>query len=355
MDSNNTTLDSSVEIIKCFSPLNFCLLYFQLSIAIAGFLLNLICVRVFVKLLSLKGNNNDLFRYLSIKSAADAYILFVMWFDQIFDPDEYYGQRSLKEYVDKLYFLKVTYLIFGFYCGYSLRLISIFSEVLSVFNRYRLLTKRFDILNKLPFGIVCLGIFSYSFGFYSYKFFSIKIINFNNFSSENNYEYVKDKELDNKMGYIHSGVRDGMCVLVILVINILTMVEIKKLLKKKKKMFKEKNKQKNHMAEIRLTIMVFVLSFIGVLAHSLQMVQYFSPDYFFFNTNECFIILFDLIFNACSFPFNFFLYYFFNLKFKKHFSNMVFEFLNLFGLKKATQPIPVSHCVSVQQINIIED
>ena len=355
MNTNNTDI-LTTEYIKCDSPLNFCLLYFQFACAVVGFFLSLICIRVFMKLLSFKGKNNDLYRYLLIKSFSDMFILFITGLDQIFDPDDYYGEYSLKNYVDNYMFLKIVYLIIGIYFTYSLKLVSIFCEVLSVFNRYRLSTKKFEKFNKIPFPIVCLAVFLYSFGFYIYKFFSIQIKKFesNNFSQEIKYEFIIDDNLDNKMGYIHSSVRDGMCVLAIIFLNVLTIIEIKKMLQKKKNMFRDKNKHKTQLAEIRITIMVFLMSFIGVLAHSLQMVQYFSPDYFFYNKYECYIIIFDLIFNLCSYPFNFFLYYFFNLKFKRHFLNIIHEFLHLFGYKKTIRTIPVSIGVSVQNVKIIE-
>ena len=128
MNTNNTDI-LTTEYIKCDSPLNFCLLYFQFACAVVGFFLSLICIRVFMKLLSFKGKNNDLYRYLLIKSFSDMFILFITGLDQIFDPDDYYGEYSLKNYVDNYMFLKIVYLIIGIYFTYSLKLVSIFCEV----------------------------------------------------------------------------------------------------------------------------------------------------------------------------------------------------------------------------------
>jgi hypothetical protein len=189
---------------------------------VASFFLNLFCILVYFKLVrSLKDkHSHDLFKYLLTKSIVDTYISFLLNLKLIFNSD-----YSQKLGVDRAYGLKVFYLIFGIYSTFSLQLISIFLEVAAAFNRYRCLKVELKLFDRFQFKYSILSMFAYSFSFYAYKFVSRQVVS----KSQNNtseYEF-KYMDLDYEMGYMHTIVRDGICVLAIILLNILTMYDLK--------------------------------------------------------------------------------------------------------------------------------
>ena len=336
---NATDLSIPLEITQCDDPLKFSILYLQVSLSVLGFFLNLICIKIFSKIVLVKSKNNDLSKYLLLKSLTNAYIVLCLTLHPIFDLENTFDNPALKSRVDEIYWLKVVYLILGIYFKYSLVLTSLFCEIAASFNRYRLATNRFIKFNKLPVEIVIICMILYSFGFYSFKFVSIQIIQIasinqtTNGTLKNSYNYLTT-DLDDTVGFVHSSVRDGLCVAILILINFFTAIEIKRILQKKSALIiKNKGKLKAQAADTRLTIMMFIMSFSCVIAHGLQIIQYFSPRSFIINSNECISLAFDLVFFLFNNQIDFFYYYFFNLNFKRIFNGFIYDFVEIFGVE----------------------
>ena len=277
MDNANTTTYS-----WCLNFYNFYQLYLELSFAVISIFLNTACVAVFVSIIRDLKNDDDLFKYLLFKSVADTYVSMAHVLGFFFS-----GSYTNVLGVDKFYVFLLFYLIFGYYFSFSLQLISVFSDIVASFNRYRTSINKFKIWNKLSYKLVILTMCVYSFAFYIYKLVSLDIVIDSGNSSIVKYAITPNK-LDKTMGYIHSIVRDGICVLIIILLNVLTALVIKSLLAKKKHLTTKKS-MRLKIANIRLSLMVFTVSILASIGHGLTLIvssDYIKASYFFghFNT-----------------------------------------------------------------------
>ena len=294
-------------------------------IHVTSFCLNLMCILVYAKLFrsnKIINKTNDLFKYLLVKSMVDTYLNFLLILELFFA-----GAYTKNLGIDKIYGLGIFFLIFGIYFMFSLELVSIMIEVAATFNRFRKIKSKFKLFDRIPFECVIVGIFVYSFGFYSYKFASTNV---SKIESKNETSYsIQKTDLDTSMGYMHSIVRDGLCVLAIIVFNIWTMYEMKNVLIRKRSLT---NVSTRDNIEKRLTLMVICMSLITIVGHGVILIRYFSPRGSFLKENQCCLAFSETLF-WFSYQINFFLYYFFNLKFKKCFLRLSLSFLGKTGFK----------------------
>ena len=100
------------------------------------------------------------------------------------------------------------------------------------------------------------------------------------------------------MGYIHTTLRDGLCVLIIIVLNVLTVIQIRNMLSKKKILTKGSKSERVQNAETRLTLMVFTMSTLTFIGHGFNFVAYVNPknnffldNFFFFTTTKKYFLL----------------------------------------------------------------
>lgn len=298
--------------------------YLQMINGLFGAAVNTVCVFVFGKMIKDKLTKEDIFKYLLFKSIVDTYISLRLSL----------GRKLTCNNcaLDNYYYVRFGYWIFCIYFGYSAQLISIMSDVASCVNRYRLFTTRFKALNRISYKIVILFICLYSFSFYIYKIIGFKIttqiILVNNQSRViyrlNSSEVIPNNISDKNskiLEYVHSIVRDGICVIAILLLNILTLCEIRTAMYKKQNLIRHrsnesqntKSSHKAQKAQIRLTLMVFTVSTITLISHGLIFI------YFFFKReSKCFQII-SYIAYELQYSLNFFFYLCFNLNFRKVF------------------------------------
>ena len=311
--------------------------YLQLINGIFGACVNLICTVVFTKMIQDKSMKEGVFKYLLFKSMVDTYISLRFSL----------GRLIKCQYceLDDYYFVKLFYWIFCIYIGFSVQLISILCDIASSFNRYRLLTMRFKVFNRISFKLAIGLICTYSFSFYAYKIVGFTIVEYSR--TENNLTrsiYILNSSaripsnLSNQtseiLGYIHSFVRDGLCVFVLLVLNILTLVEIRRAMHKKKNLIRQNSSAsavksgggvrntviKAHKAQLRLTMMVFTMSSVALISHGLIFIEYFKILSRFMRNNKCMNVV-NLMSYELQYSVNFFLYLCFNLNFRKVFFN----------------------------------
>jgi hypothetical protein len=298
--------------------------YLQMINGLFGSAVNIICIIVFAKMIKDKLTKEDIFKYLLFKSAVDTYISLRLSLGR--------KLTCINCELDNYYYVRLFYWIFCIYFGYSAQLISIMSDVASCFNRYRLFTTRFKALNRISYKVVIFFICLYSFSFYIYKIIGFKIttqsIRVNNRTQViyrlNSSELIPNNISDKNsqiLEYVHSIVRDGICVLAILLLNILTLFEIREAMYKKQNLIRHHSnetqntngKRKVQKAQIRLTLMVFTISTITLLSHGSIFI------YFFIKRNsKCFQII-SYISYELQYSTNFFFYLCFNLNFRKVF------------------------------------
>ena len=286
--------------------------YIEKFIGSFAFFLNLICIAVFVQII--RTQKEEVYKYLLFKSIVDTFISLRITLKSILDCTDCELEKS--------YGLKLFYLIVFIYFDYAAELISMLCEIVANFNRYRLLTQYFKIFDKITYRIPLCAITLYSFLFYIYLFFDYKIS-----SRTKNNETIytmTDTGLGAAsiyVGYMHSVSRNVICVAFIFVLNILTLRSVKIALKKKKRMLNDKNADKKskmmsktEQAELRLTLMVLATSAVIFIAYGMSFIKWLKIGVIY--TNKCYITITYIIY-WLSFSLYFFIYFYFNLSFKR--------------------------------------
>ena len=310
-----------------------CEAYLSPTLGVISFFLNLMCVVVFIKLIRNKKLKDDIFKYLLLKSILDAYLSIR---NSLFHT---FNCQSCE--IEKIYALKLLHWILLVYLGFVLQLVSTFCQIGSSINRYRNLTKKFKFFDYIPIKFIFMSMFIYSSAFYIYKFFDLRIVEQIETNTTSvryvlnlDEHYLKDSSII--IGYVHTLVRDGITIMVIFVFNLLTLIEIKKVMNKKRRLVKINTKQMSskdraERAEIRLTIMVVIICFMVLVGHGLLLLFYFK-----ISSNKCFsrvsIILFYL-----PYEINLVFYICFNLNFRHVFIGYVSKFLSIFKVKLDTK------------------
>jgi hypothetical protein len=300
--------------------------YLKLLISAIGLFFNILCIIGFTRSKNFKNqsSNMNVFKYLLIKSYCDAYLLahnvvFCLLF--MFIKPEFYLNYSLC----------VFRLIFEEYFDYIAELVSMFCEIGANFNRYRTITNKYEFLNKIPFVAKAFTMFFYAFGFYAYKFFQFTCIPLDNLYNDSSIGYNLTLKYEKKytieyktLFFIHSIVRDGLSILIVLILNIITMQFMKKALSAKSNMAKKSGGQQNNAnnsekianAEKNVTHLVIVSGFITIFGHILFLVYHLPVD--IIHNDDCLNMISSILFYF-SYSFNFFIYYMFNIHFKNYF------------------------------------
>ena len=283
--------------------------YIKTVNGIIGTVLNFICAVIFYKLIRNSTKKDNLNKYLFIKSIFDTltYVVVIA------------TQTATLSKSDKSYEYQVIYLILYKYILTSFELMSMFLEIASILNRYLAFSRVNKKLESFVFKFLIWIIVAYSFGFYVYRFFDEKIEK----SSVNKLNETSYKLTGKRLGgisfildCIHSTVRDGIFVFLILILNILTLIKLRKVMKNKmllqsKSIYKDK---KLGQTGFRLTKMVVATSSITFFGHILTIISYSGINVI--NSNNCYTTFRSFTFFSCN-SFNFVLYYFFNLNFRR--------------------------------------
>ena len=275
--------------------------YFEMSFSLFCFFLNFICIVVFMKIIRNQKINDDIFKYFLAKSIADTFLTLIIPLDSILE-----AENTIIPDLSKIYFFHVLNLIFGYYLAFCLQLFSMVCEIVACFSRYRMSVNKWKIFDKLSYKIVIGSIAIYCFGFYTYKFASLNIAKVQNNNSEDTW-IILENELDTKMGYVHSFVRDGVCVFVIIALNVLTVVQLRKTLTRKRTLTKGSRSHRVQKAEIRLTLMVLTMSTFTFIGHGLVLINYLKITILF--KNLCFRLIRRTLY-WLSYEIDFFLLFF---------------------------------------------
>ena len=277
---------------------------------------NCLCLIAFVQIVRCN-NTQDIYKYLLYKSFIDIFISVRFAFKSFFNCTNCLFETS--------YALKVFYLIFFIYVDYALELLTLLCEVVACFNRYRFVTKTLSIFDKFSYKLVLVSMTIYSFLFYVYLFFDRQIIPQMPFQNETIVFYlINENSLGTTsyfLGYIHSVIRNLICVTFIVILNVLTLYSVKKALDKKKQLVNNVAKStsgkilsKSERAELRLTLMVISTNLVIVVAYGMSFIKWMKIKEV--DADKCFSTS-NYIVYLMSFVLNFFIYFYFNLSFKK--------------------------------------
>jgi len=303
-------------------------------LGIMGFVCNLAGIGVFIKLLRTKNFNKDLYKLSLFQAIADAYFSFSI------TTFNFSKSKQLKQ--------TYNYLMFELIClrygHYLVQTLSVILEIIICFFRYKELTKRFAIINKIPLSVIMLVLILLSFSFSIFKLIERQVfpkqsiingtnLTWSNQSTNNSYNinsnvFYELKYTDFRwstfgivMRFVNSFVKDGVCVLVIWILNGLLIFKMRELMNNKKKLF-ENNKvalKKNERVENKLTVMVISKGIFTSIGHFLTFIYYLpKPET---DSDKCFEMSTFLIYDLAFF-FAFFFYYFFDKNFSKTFNSL---------------------------------
>ena len=286
--------------------------YIEKSVGALAFVLNTLCVLVFLKII--RYQEEDIYKYLISKSIVDCYISLRISLKSVLN-----CQDCVVEHV---YGLKVFYLIFFIYIQYTAELISAMFDIAANFNRYRFLTKRFKIFNKISLKIAILVMTLIGFLFHFYLLIDNKIVSKTKNNGTVTIYSIKNGNLG--LGSIILDCakiifKDVASLALVIILNTLTLRTVKKTMDKKKLMMQGKTSKlmrKTEKTELRLTLMVVTSSFAVLISHVMNIIILLSKiELIIFD--KCFVIVAYFLY-WLSYSFYFFIYLYFNLSFKKN-------------------------------------
>jgi hypothetical protein len=327
----------NVTISKCNDILN---IYLVPITAIIGSLLNLTCLIIFFKIIKRdqrdrSNSNSRMFQYLLLKAFCD----FLTQFPLVIMP-LYFCDNFL---VSKSYVMQMVYILFYWYWPDSLstssglfEIAATFDCAISIRNRIKW-TKQRCVFN----GIVWFCFF-FPFIFHIFLFFKFSIVKSAGVYPDKieyliNGTYFSSLTISDVFDVSESLIRDVFVLIVLLIINIFVLIELKRVRKRKIQLHKKENTTTENtqgsvsLAEMRKIKMIFVLCIIYFVFHTPYLVYTIHPILKSFKLKfwSQWLAVSSFTFNT-SYLFYFFIYFFFNLQFRKIFLSK-FYFLNFFN------------------------
>ena len=315
LNSSRTSCTTLYDVSPCDIFIFVYQSYIKQVIGGLGTILNLISALVFACIIrnSNAKQQNDLFKYLLLKTVCDTYISV---------------RTTLRTPlickncpIEKIYAFKIITVIFFDYIQYAVNLLSTLTTVASGFNLLRSIDNNLSFFNRMPVALPVALMSVASFAFYVYKLFDFRIdATFrNNSSTEPVYElkYGQLQSVSNILDRTQSILVDGACQVVVIALNVLTALKVKQILQNKHKLtalkqprasLKAKNADK---AQLRLVFMIMATSTLAFVCSGINLVKFLNV----FPKNECYSAWTDCVYWT-QYDFKFFVYYFFNLSFQ---------------------------------------
>jgi hypothetical protein len=258
-----------------------------------GLAFNLINACVFlILILTEKKFKSDMYKYLLLKTLFDAYYLFNVILIKYYDCKGCH----LRENSYELY----LYWIFSFYLNQVASLMSILTEIAANLDRYIHVSQKLEYLKKIPSGLSLLVMSIFSCLIYVNKFYEREMTKeFNTVHNKTlyrlRYNSFSVTNLTLNIDFMQSTIRDCICVFIILVVNLFTLLSMRKTFKRKRKLnssfyksldknkkalrkkFNETNRLQSikvNRAENKITVMVVLTGIVTCVGHGL---------YFLFN------------------------------------------------------------------------
>lgn len=283
--------------------------YSNLIIIIFGFITNLICIIIFINIIKRSTTDIRMFNYLFMKSICD-FLLFAL---AIIHPLNNCSHSRLCS----IYFFKLYDDLYLHWIDPSLTIASVYFEVLATIVCYLSLKNRFSFLFKKK-------------SFYLNSFIILFISFLLNFPKVY-YHQISQTLLLRFVSYSFSTLRDIISTIILIYVNILIFIEIKKLIMFKIEHKNQKTLLVSILAKKRKTKMIIVLAINCIIFHAPIVLWQFYGQ---FNIkNKYWEIYLNFAINTLWFSYAtpFFIYIIFNNIFRSTF----FEFItNLITILK---------------------
>lgn len=299
-----------------------------------GFLANLVCIVVLASpsLLNTKRSGN-MFKYLLMKAIMDGVVL---------------AGRTASPFINchtcfsfsASYGIKLALLIKEHYLKLTFLLCSMLYELMANLDRYLMLTKRFESFHNSNncFKVICVAIILLSHLCYVFKFLTLDIAKRERADNSTEY-YLAEKAttFNEYYGLAQSVFRDIVCVVLLIILNVLIIINMRKLLQKKQSLAGHQsqsrldpNSSRTSRAQINLTRLILVTSLITLFSRFPVILKYLPVKAI--NSNLCILIAVESLYEL-SVSINLLVYIQFNRRFRKRLQFMVFETLGKIGLK----------------------
>jgi hypothetical protein len=287
-------------------------------INIISFLMNFICVLVFLKVLKNKRRANEpasssiMYKYLLLKSICDTLTGLIQTSVLIFKENNYSGSlvRSIWSLVFYLYFSQSFYLASGFF------------EIAATFNCAISIEKKLKWLQtKLSFYITTVGLFAFCFVYQSFYFIFKRIEKkqFINNTTVIIYYYidgiVSNYKYEQNFVLSASIIRDLVCLLILIILNafiLFKMIQIRRRRSHLQNNSQSANRLNSRRAEhrkIKMIVSLFIMYTFGHLPYTFVHLNLLH-DYIY-----NYVIYYSEISLAISYSTSFFIYLFFDIKF----------------------------------------
>ena len=242
--------------------------------------------------------------------------------------------------------LKIFHLVFSVYLGIVSQLASMLLAVMATFDRYVTISQTCcQVYAKISYLFVLASIFAFSCLFYSYKFFEYHVVPTIKAESYGSSEYSIDyTSFGNSptMGVIrvvHSFMRDFVCVVLLVILNVLITLKMRTNLHKKKAAAAILRTSapallRTVRAEHKVTIMVILTASAAIIGHILPFLSYLPLDILLFTQSFCFAIV-ELLVYFSSFSIDFVFCFFFNSFFRKTFFVICRSMLRRIGISES--------------------
>ena len=313
-------------------------LYSKIVIGFIGTALNLASMAVYAnpRMSHLLNNKAKINNILLFKSLSDLITLFRLVLVNLIRPDWS---------TNYAYFLFAH--IYTYYISFISQLSSMLFDVAVSFDRYVIVANRFLFFTRINYRYLVAVIYIYSALFYIFKFFQFNYatqLTMNKTMPTTDKSPLIDAEFaystaSRALGIIHSIQRDFLCVSLIIVLNVLLLVKIKRLLNKKRTLKSTtrssvstlsigkrqsstttaatlSENQREDSAELNLTIMVILTGLTAIIGHTTSIMAYLSNEELY--KIDCFnLVNYTLYF--LSYTVTFFFYVAFNKRFREIF------------------------------------
>jgi hypothetical protein len=289
---------------------------FNYSSVIFSFLSAFIWLRV-IRNEQQQQQKGQMFKYLFVSSLIEA-IYFTLGSP---DPEFFSNIKNMTESSA----WKIWHIYFYSYTCFSLITLSNYLELLATFDCYIVIKNKFRFMHtKKFFNIILATLTAVCFILnFNYTLERLKLIQVNNQTTNNDYEfeyYFVDDDLTILIGYykaVVSFTREALPLILLLIVNILILKTLKEVMKKKREIQNRKNDITASKAELNKLKMIIAICLDYYLLRTPLII------YYVINIDLNNIIWYCLYYYGyasyiLSYSLKFFIYYFFNKKFKEY-------------------------------------
>jgi hypothetical protein len=219
---------------------------------------------------------------------------------------------------------KIWYIYFYSYTCFSIITISNYLELLATFDCYIVIKNKFNFMHTKKFFNIILAtltVVCFILNF-NYLLEHNKTVQVNNGTYNNDYEYEYDfvnDDLTIPIGYykaIISFVREALPLILLLIVNILILITLKEIMKKKRKVQRANNDTTASNAELNKLKMIIAICLDYYLLRTPLVLNFIINSKLDKTIWFCFYYYANASYTL-SYSLKFFIYFFYNKKFKK--------------------------------------